>query len=316
MKITLIFLLTYFSFSNVFSQSGSMNPDGIFIPRVNSLAACGSPLIGQIVYLNTENKLYYCNGTTWNTSIPFSLPFSQTLSSASGLMNITNSNSGNSASALQTTIDNPSSNANTFISYTAGSGSAAYLYTSNNSAHALKTNGKLNFSGINEEEGKVLTSDANGNASWKYGSQVAFSVTSNHPTYTEQDTYLKINYTFQNYDLGGNITLSSDTFIAPYNGIYHFDAALKAEAGIILEWPGIYYGLSLWKNDIKIAETFSDIEVNVSAVLSKDVKLNAQDEIQMKVFWHDGSGLDALYLTVYENHTNNYFNGHLVTRLP
>jgi hypothetical protein len=47
-------------------------------------------------------------------------------------------------------------------------GSGGYFYDNNGSAtsYALKTQGKLKFNGIGEANGKVLTSDASGNATW------------------------------------------------------------------------------------------------------------------------------------------------------
>ncbi len=312
MKKTYLLLLftTFYQFS--FAQSGLLEPTGFSIPKVAALATCNGAAKGKMVFQTTDNKLYICNGAAWQGPSEFSIPYTTTASSnAGGLFNLTNSGT---SWVMNTAISNIFNNTNTIISYTAGTGSAGYFYTSNVSGHAFKTYGALNFDNIGHAAGKILTSDASGNATWNYQSQVAFSVTSDHSYYVGQNTYIKINYTAQDYDLGGNISLSTDTFVAPYNGIYHFDAAIKAEPGGILDWGGIYYGLSLWKNGVKLAETFSDIEVTVSVTFSKDVKLNAQDEIQMKIYWHDGYGLNAEYIPIYEDHTYNYFNGHLVTR--
>ncbi len=62
-------------------------------------------------------------------------------------------------------------------------GAAGYFLDNNGTAssYALKTQGKLEFNGIGEANGKVLTSDASGNATWQNlpGGAGAWSVTGN-----------------------------------------------------------------------------------------------------------------------------------------
>lgn len=300
---------------DVFCQSTTISPDGVFIPRVNNLGTCASPSKGQMAYLNSDNKIYFCNGSTWlGTSSDFSLPFTGLGTSSSGLLNISNNASFSNGWAIQSQITSGFNTGNALISYTAGTGSAAYLYTSNGNGHALKTYGDLNFSGIDEAAGKVLTSDGSGNAKWKYPDQVAFSVTSNN-TYAgiTEGEYLIIDYTDKQYDLSSNISLGTNKFIAPWKGIYHFDASIKANPNGYLVNDG-WYSLSLWKNNVKNTETVSQIDLTVSANLSRDILLEANDVVEMRFKFDDINILD-LFGRVYGQSHNNYFTGHLVTRI-
>jgi len=298
----------------VFGQNSTISPEGVFVSRVSSLGTCASPSKGQMVYLNSDNKMYYCNGSSWlDPSSDLSFPISGSGSFPSGLFNITNS--GSTGWGIQSKITNSFNNSNALISYTAGGGSAAYLYTSNNNGHALKTFGDLNFAGIEEADGKVLTSDASGNATWKYSSQVAFALkgTPDWLTFPSFDEYERIFFANEEYNLNGNV--NGGIFTAPFNGIYHFDATVKRNYDQDYD---AHYSLSFWKNDTEqnILEAYTDTDLSISLTLSTDIKLNAGDNIRTKLKITENIIFAPFHsFILYTQNSRGRFSGHLVTRL-
>ena len=65
------------------------------------------------------------------------------------------------------TISNSASTADALQANTSGTGWAATITSSNATPSALRTTGGLRFTGINEANNRILTSDASGNATWK-----------------------------------------------------------------------------------------------------------------------------------------------------
>lgn len=90
---------------------------------------------------------------------------------------------------------------------------------------ALKVSGGINITGNGQSPGlgKVLTSDASGNAFWE--GAIAFSAndlgTSNVSIPSGTDT--KLIYTIEEFDTGNDFDLTTSEFTAPVRGIYHFD---------------------------------------------------------------------------------------------
>ena len=313
----LILILSFAVVSaSTFAQSGTLLPNGFQIPRVGSLATCNNNAKGTMVFLTTDNKLYVCNGAAWQGPSEFSIPYTTTVSSNSGgLLSLTNTGSSGVLSAF---INNPTNISSAIIGYTSGTGGAAYFYTDNVNAHALRTNGALNFASIGHADGKVLTSDAVGNATWQLQAESAFSVTfSGIPNSAYcPDVYgaSTLNFNVENYDIGNDFSLATDKFIAPYNGIYHFDVAGKSAQDHYVSPGGVWYSISIWKNNILQAEASTKVETTDSAMLSLDLKLNQNDYITVKVNVGNVSILDVCFY-FQDDVTKNYFNGHLVTRL-
>jgi hypothetical protein len=54
----------------VFAQSASIDPNYVQIPKVSALPGCVVADKGKTVYNNTDNKMYYCNGTAWQSMTP------------------------------------------------------------------------------------------------------------------------------------------------------------------------------------------------------------------------------------------------------
>ncbi|RYU94455.1 hypothetical protein [Emticicia agri] len=96
------FILLYITALPLISlaQSGVMLPNSIDLPKVTSLATCTNPEKGRMVFNTTDNKAYYCNGTTWQemTGGGFSIPYSATQNSNSSLLRIVNEGNGRAIS--------------------------------------------------------------------------------------------------------------------------------------------------------------------------------------------------------------------------
>jgi C1q domain len=322
MKKLILILLFAVASASIFAQSGTLLPNGFQIPRVASLTTCNNNAKATMVFLTTDNKLYVCNGTAWQGPSEFSIPYTTTASSNSGgLLNLTNTGT---SWVLNTSISNIFSNANTLISFTAGTGSAGYFYTSNANAHAMKTYGALNFANIDEGAGKVLTSDASGNANWQYQNQVAFaaySTTQNDGSDdeffvddSEANQYHTINFRYQDYDLGtGSYSNASNSFTAPFNGVYHFNATIKRHY-YDFDLNG-YYSLSIWKNNSQnIIEAFADPDESNSITIASDVKLQSGDVVNVKLKFTYSGIVHQSFISLYSDNSRGRFSGHLVAR--
>lgn len=102
-------------------------------------------------------------------------------------------------------------------------------------ASNLSIGGTLRYSGGNPGSGKVLTSDANGNASWQQGPQkIGFSVrgvVSNGADVLAPNIYNKVHFASVSADYGGNYQningTPSSSYIIPVNGFYHLNANVQ-----------------------------------------------------------------------------------------
>ncbi len=184
----LVFIIPF----GLFAQSSTILPNSIQLPNVASLGTCTATEKGQQVFLTTDNKSYYCNGTTWlEMSGSFSLPYLgvglanapthlfKLENTGSGFVahftinNATNPNGGLFISNLGlgfgiNSINTNGANTNPAVrGQTLGTGFAADFSSLNGSPKALKTTGGVQLTGIGEAANKILVSDASGNATWQ-----------------------------------------------------------------------------------------------------------------------------------------------------
>ncbi len=268
----LLILLPFVS-TVAFSQASLLEPNAISIPKVAANPTCNVEAKGKQVFNTTSNKMFYCNGSSWIdlSGLELTLPYTATGSNVNYLLSINNTGLGK----------------------------------------ALKTNGGLQMTGINEAMGKVLTSDASGNATWQ--GAVAFSATYGGESNLTvgQSSEITIPFSNETYDLNSNF--SNTTFTAPVSGIYHFNATVT--------WLGFsptngYGRLSLFKNDEAVYGEYQAGQQNAfSQHLSLDIKLFANDVVKLKVF-QNSSAEQALTNTGVFGSSGNYmyFSGHLLTK--
>ncbi|RFS16064.1 C1q-like domain-containing protein [Emticicia sp. C21] len=268
-----LFILLQFVSIAAFSQATLLEPYAISIPKVTANPTCNVAAKGKQIFNTTSNKMFYCNGSSWIdlSGLELTLPYTATGSNPNYLLSINNTGQGK----------------------------------------ALKTNGGLQMTGVGEGMGKVLTSDASGNATWQ--GAVAFSATYGGESNLTvgQSAEITIPFSTETYDLNNNF--SNTSFTAPVSGIYHLDATIT--------WTGFspangYGRLSLFKNDEAVYGEYQAGQQNAfSQHLSLDIKLFTNDVVKLKVF-QSSTSEQALTNTGLFGSTGNYmyFSGHLLTR--
>jgi hypothetical protein len=119
-----------------------------------------------------------------------------------------------------------------------GTGTAGKFKQTNVAGKALEVEGNVKISGgnTNPGAGKVLTSDAAGNATWQDpnpNGRIGFSVRGimgNGANVIARATPSKIHFEFEEADFGNNYNASlnapSSTFTVPVTGLYHLSAAV------------------------------------------------------------------------------------------
>ncbi|MFQ5334941.1 MAG: hypothetical protein ACE5DN_02585, partial [Flavobacteriales bacterium] len=159
--------------------------------------------------------------------------------------------------------------------------------------------------------GKVLTSDATGNASWKE-KRVAFNAYIGTSQTFPLNTYVKVNFNGLTFDDGSNFNTTTDEFTAPVSGVYHFDLAfsitdMPGQSRLVLsikDTGGNILARTVVTND----GASTGANQYESAVLSADLRLTAGT-----VIYVEGIQVVSGPSTIYGSGTNySFFCGHLV----
>lgn len=325
-KLLLCFLLGVLQYQ-AFSQGnvgvGTTNPNsssildisssnkGVLFPRVNLQSAVDnvtipSPASGLIVY-NTNAVvpggvgLFYNAGTAaspnWTKVGDVILPLYKATSTNNSAFQIENYSSSPTSSAIK-----------------------AYSFGGN----ALDVSGKMKISGAGQSpgQGKVLTSDANGNATWE--GAVAFSsqgVVTTGSNSIAPNTFTKVRFATVNYDLNGNYHGPNDanhsSFIAPVNGIYHFDSKVVWDANYIDGYTVRFMLVRIRDGNKTVLhehfDNFPDLPT-LTQQISIDTKLQAGDQVYMEVR-HTAEENVKLSEGGFFGYPQHYFNGRLVIKL-
>lgn len=192
------------------------------------------------------------------------------------------------------------------------------VFASSNTGNALEVDGNIKITGNGQipAQGKVLTSDANGVASWQGAIAFAAHSLPGNTLFVQvpPQTYFKIPFGFEEYDLSNNYTYTAQspqhTFIAPVAGIYHFDTKIFFNS--MLDDP--FVALVLVRNGA--SSTLARIEVQGedneqnNFAISRDVKLQAGDQVFVEAY-HNSSSTR----TIFSEYRNNWFSGRLVIKL-
>ncbi|WP_439559726.1 hypothetical protein [Dyadobacter sp.] len=280
---------------------------GLLIPQVElqssiDNATVPSPATGLLVYNRNGNVLsgagYYQNtGTTaspnWEILSRLKLPYSQGVSTTTAF-NIQNFQGSSGTIAIK--------------GYSSGVGTGIFAESDN--GYALQVKGFMKIFGTGQVPGagKILTSDASGEASWQ--GPIAFSASEvkgeGGQVVPSQQTY-RIPFAAEDYDLSNSYTLYNEspasTFTVPIEGLYHFDVFISPQDA------GDYQlRLMLFRNG---SETIiSDDEASGSdneVLISRDLRLLKGDQLFVDIFYF-GQG----YLDLFTQNRSAYFNAHLI----
>lgn len=198
------------------------------------------------------------------------------------------------------------------------------------SGYGLEISGKVKIAGGNTTPGagKVLTSDASGNATWQTPAaqpKVAFKAEGATSLSFAHNTLTKMDYQTEQYDLGNNYqayagssTGTSSVFTAPVNGVYHFSAGAYFDMNsstnsfvftdiyFIKETNGTQQMIANRDGYIhnSISYCTADLEVNTDIYLVAGQKVF----VQLKQYNGGSSAFPAA-----TNTGKSYFTGHLVT---
>ncbi len=134
-------------------------------------------------------------------------------------------------------------------------------------AQALNTAGPITMTGIGEGAGKVLTSDANGNATWQTpagaSAPVAFSAYLSGQTGATPDIYHTLSGLVTEYQFGSSFNDGEGLFIAPADGLYQF--TVRIEFGATGSTNPIYSSVGFRVNgNIAVGGEFFHITPGVS----------------------------------------------------
>ena len=306
----------------------SSSNKGVLVPRVNLQSylynvTVPNPATSLLVY-NTNAALpggigyYYNKGTAaspnWQSLQSITLPYYEATNATAAAFTIENYSPVTTSSAIK----GNGGGSGRGVEGIANSGTG--VYAKSNTGNALEVSGKLKIAGNGQSplQGKVLTTDDQGNASWQ--GAVAFSAVGikygNH--IIPNGPGVKLRFHAKAYDLGYDYTgpdvANHSTFVAPVDGIYHFDVQTR------WNFKGSGYSgfseLILWKKVAGVETILSMIDIDLddehAAYLrtSIDVKLTAGTEVYTTLSQSSGGDLDLNY-----GNAGCYFNGHLVVKL-
>ena len=195
----------------------------------------------------------------------------------------------------------------------ASSNTGVGLRTSSTSGNALEVFGKLKIYGasVNPQNGAVLTSDADGNATWKLN-RVAFkaSLIENN---IKDETETAALFSIEEYDYSNSFNLQASSFTAPTTGVYnlgasmvfHYDSQVfdlnHAYCKIIISRGGNLITIDSPDAMVRKHELSCDATVSFST----DVKLQAGDVVWIRG-WQSNGGGDEIFIW------DGSFYGHLV----
>lgn len=184
---------------------------------------------------------------------------------------------------------------------------------------ALSVEGKMKISGYQQlpAAGKVLTSDASGNATWQYPQTIAFrssSIVNNGNQNVPFAEWSQVKFhQSPKYNIGNAYDGISSKFTVPEKGIYHFD--VQVEWVNNTRWNGIRIirnvngVITALANDLSEDEgTYVNYGYSVFNRASVDFLLEKGDVIYVEAYSHIGNKIKGA-------DSRTFFNGHMVMRV-
>ena len=302
----------------------SSTSKGVLIPRISLVSATDNITIPNpapgLMLFNTNANLgkgtgFYFNGGTaaspsWTAVRSLVFPFSDGTNSATSVFSIENYSSIISSSAIK-------ANAQQGIAVEAISGSGIGVAAKSFTGNALEVSGKVKIWGNGQvpAAGKVLTSDANGNATWEGARAfMAVGMKAGGSNQLSSGVETKVAFGLVRYDLGNDYNDANksphSTFTVPVTGIYHFDIHIKwlnsSTSGVktirlIRKRNGGYATLA--------SESTDDLTAYMSQAISLDFDLAVNDEIYVTAYQDSG---DPQFIS--PEYEKTWFNARLVMK--
>jgi hypothetical protein len=257
---------------------------GLLIPRVYLQSSVDATTIpnpaGSLLVWNSNPNMpngvefYYNAGSSqspnWRPLQDLTLPFTKSTSSNGAAFTIGN--------------------------YSQDPASTAIKAVGGGSGNALEVSGKLKIAGNGQAPaaGKVLTSDANGNATWE--GAVAFSMVgarSDAAGDFAHNTERKVPFLTEVYDLANNYVDSygtpASTFTVPVTGMYHFDV----QVGWLNSSADGQYTIRLYRLRNGVQSSMAANSMHdayfVQNSISIDVMLQAGDQVYVGAWQNSGN---------------------------
>lgn len=197
-------------------------------------------------------------------------------------------------------------------------------------AIALDVNGAIKISGATQTPGagKVLTSDAAGNASWKKPfelKRIGFSARTALATTVAPNTWVRVPFKTEEFDGSDNFTPATAAipavFTVPVNGLYHFDTqvafkdfvdyAVKANIRLVYKRSNVVYEKTIRYGAADKESASPSFGQKVTLSINGDFYFNAGDEVWIEVAQDNELIPDAITLNLAETH-ECFFSGHLI----
>ena len=138
---------------------------------------------------------------------------------------------------------------------------------------------------------KVLTSDANGDATWETAgggggvSTCRFMVTNSSTISCSDQTWTKATWNAEVFDVGGNF--GSDRFTAPADGTYMFTASLSWTTMV----AGADFAMGVYKNgSYNLTVENQSTEINISFMMSATWIMELEEDDYLELYAIQGSG--------------------------
>ncbi|HEU4469646.1 MAG TPA: hypothetical protein VFR58_01065 [Flavisolibacter sp.] len=199
------------------------------------------------------------------------------------------------------------------LSEASGNSTAIRAKHMTNSGLALEVDGRLKISGAGQApaEGKVLTSDANGNASWQVPNAIAFRasglVNDDVIQWVQKDVPKKVMFNANaRYNEGNNYDAQNSFFFPTVRGIYHLNASVGSWDNNTDEYQE-NLSIKLLRNG-----TVLTLASSVNGSIAVDYRLEPNDAVWVEVLLVSSSAVQNS--VIYGAPSQTWFSGHLVMR--